>query len=73
MVQQEDGGPWTYDTVVGRGDHNHSNRSCIIRITMIGHKVTRNSKYIKAIPITAKQYLRDKLTKNMVDPVDELL
>ena len=28
MVQQEDGGPWTHG--IGRGDHNHYNRSYII-------------------------------------------
>ena len=26
-VQWEDGGPWTHGTIVGRGDHNHYNRS----------------------------------------------
>ena len=32
-VQQEDGGPWTHGTVVGRGDHIHNNRSYTIRVT----------------------------------------
>ena len=31
VVQQEDGEPWTHDTVIGRGNHNHSNRSYTIR------------------------------------------
>ena len=25
VVQWESGGPWTHGTVVGRGDHSHSN------------------------------------------------
>ena len=24
-VQQEDGGLWTHETIVGKGDHNHHN------------------------------------------------
>ena len=31
--QQEDGGPWTQGRVLGRGDHNHSNRSYMTQIT----------------------------------------
>ena len=27
VVQQEDGGPWTHGTIVGKGDHNHHNYS----------------------------------------------
>ena len=30
VIQWEDGGPWTYGTVVERGDHKHSNRSYMI-------------------------------------------
>ena len=26
-VQLEDGGPWIHGTVVGKGDHNHNNKS----------------------------------------------
>ena len=26
-VQWEDGDRWTHDTIIGKGDHNHSNRS----------------------------------------------
>ena len=32
-VHQENGGLWTYGTVIGRGDDNHSNRSYMIRIS----------------------------------------
>ena len=54
VVQWEDGGLWTHGTVVGRGDHNHGNRSYLIRISKTGCVVTRNSKHTKATPITAK-------------------
>ena len=59
VVQQEDGGKWTDGRVFGRGDHNHSNRSYTIRLTKTGCIINRNSKHIKATPITAKQYLTD--------------
>ena len=57
VVQQEDDRPWTHGTVVGRGDHNHNNRSYMIRISKTGGIVTRNSKHSKTIPLTAEQYL----------------
>ena len=55
VVQWEDGGPCTHGTVVGRGDHNHSNRSYRIQITNTGQEVTRNGKHIKASSITIPQ------------------
>ena len=61
-VLQEDGGPWTQGTIVGRSNHNHNNRSYTIQITMTGHIVIRNSKHIITTPITAEQYLRDQHT-----------
>ena len=73
VVQWEKSELWTYGTVVGRGDHNHSNRSYMIRITKNGWEVRRNSKHVKATPITAKQYLGDQLTKYKTDPLDEIL
>ena len=47
VVQQEDGGSWTHGTVVGRGDHNHNNRSYTIRVTETGLIITRKSKHTK--------------------------
>ena len=73
MVQQENGGPWTHGTVVGRDDHNHGNRSYTIRLTKTGCIINRNSKHIKAKPITAEQYLRDQLTQHTEDPLDKIL
>ena len=32
VLQLKDGGPWTHETVVCRGDHNHNNRSYTIRV-----------------------------------------
>ena len=36
VVHSEDGGLWTLGTVVERGDHIHSNRSYMIRISKTG-------------------------------------
>ena len=68
MAQQEDGGPLRHGTVVGRGDHNHNNRSYTLQVTKAGHIITRNSKHMKSTPITAEQYLRDQLTQHTEDP-----
>ena len=72
-VQQEKGGLWTHGTVVGRGDHNHNNRSYTIRVTKTGCIITRNSKHIKTTPITTEQYIRDQHTWHTEDPVDKML
>ena len=71
LVQQEDGGSWIYGTVVGRGNHNHNNRSFTIRVTKTGFNTTGNSKHIKMTPITAEQYLRDQLTWYREDLLDK--
>ena len=70
-VQWEDGGQWTHGTVVGRGNHSHSSRSYMIRISKTGWVVTRNSKHIKPTLIATRQYLRDQITKNTSDPVNK--
>ena len=64
---------WTHGTVVGIGNHNHNNRSYIIRFTKTGCIITRNSKHIKTTPITAEQYLRDQHTHHAEDPLDKIL
>ena len=38
-----------------------------------GQAVNRNSKHIRATPVTAKQYLRNQITKNTADPMDMIL
>ena len=35
--------------------------------------INRNSKHIKATPITAKQYPRDLLTQHTEEPLDKIL
>ena len=60
-------------TVIGRGEHNHSNIPYMIRITKTDQVVMRNNILIKATPITAEQYLRVQLTNNTADPVDKIL
>ena len=46
-VQQKDIDRWIHGTIVGKGDHNHHNRSYTICITKTGQLVTRSSKHIK--------------------------
>ena len=53
VVQQEDGGLLTYIIVVEKGNHNHSNRSCMLQIMKTGEYSTETVN-IKATPITAK-------------------
>ena len=59
--------------MVGRGDHNHNNRSYTIRITKTGCIIIRNSKDIKTTPITAEQCLRDQLTQHTEDLLHKIL
>ena len=59
--------------VVGRGDHNHNNRSYTMRVTKTGCIITRNSKYIKTAPITPEQYLRDQLAWQIEDHLNKIL
>ena len=42
VVQHEDGGPWTHGKIVGKGYHNHHNRSYKIQITTTGRIITHN-------------------------------
>ena len=65
--EHKDGGWWTHDIVVGRGDHNHNNWSCLICTTHTGQIVTRTSKHIKATPIP------DQLMNSDVDTADDIL
>ena len=58
--------------VVGTGDHNQ-NRPYMICITKMGRLTTRNSKHIKATPITVDQYLWGKLGKSTLATVDDIL
>ena len=69
----KDGGPWAHGTVVGGGDHNCNNTLYMINITKTGQLITRNSKHLKATPITAEQYHQDQLSKITVDTVDDIL
>ena len=73
-VQGEDGDSWTHGKKVGNRECNHNNQSYIIWVTKTGRTITRNSKHIKAKPITAEQYLQDQLDKHTKsDPVEEFL
>ena len=47
-------GPWP---VVGKGDHNHYNRSYKIQVTTTGRIITCNRQHIKPTPITAENYM----------------
>ena len=73
-VQQEDGGPWTYGTVVDKGDHNHHNRSYKTQVTKTGRIITCNRQPIRPKPITAENFLYNQLSKHTrTDPLDTIL
>ena len=73
-VQQEDGGLWTHSTVVGKGNHNHHNRSYKIQVTKTGRIITHNRQHIKPTPITAENFLHNQVNKHTkTDPLDAIL
>ena len=67
-VQWEDGALWTHGTTVGKGGHNHNDRSYTIHVTKTGLVITRNSKHVKPTEITAEQCLWDQLEKHSDRP-----
>ena len=64
MVQQEDGRPWTYGTVVDSGNHNHHGTSYIIQLTTNGRCITWNRWHIKPTTVTADTYLKHQSHKH---------
>ena len=56
VVQWEDRGPWTHGTIIGKGNHNHHNRSYCIQVTTLGRIITCNRQHIKLTLITAQDY-----------------
>ena len=74
VVQQEDGGPWTHDTIIGNGDHNHRNRSYKTQVTTTGRIITCNRQHIKPTPITAEDFICYQARKHTkTDPLDAIL
>ena len=68
VVQCEDRRPWTYATIVGKGAHNHNNRSYKIQATTTGRIITCNRQHIKPKPIIAEYnmcYHASKHTKQI--------
>ena len=64
VVQCKDGGLWTHGTIVGKGDHNHNNRSYIIRVTKAGWLITTNIEHMKPTQFTVKSYFSNQLDKH---------
>ena len=64
VVQWEDGGLWTFGTVVGKGDYNHHNRSYKIQVTKAGRIITCNRQHIKLTPITTVIFLHNQANKH---------
>ena len=56
-VQWEDGGPWTHEMIIGKGNHNHHHRSYNIQVTTTGRIITCNRQHIKPASITAEDYI----------------
>ena len=74
VVQQEDGGWWTHGTIIGKGNHNHHNRSYKIQVTSTGRIITHNRQYIKPTPITTEDYMHYQVMKHTrTDQLDAFL
>ena len=56
-VQWEDGGLWTYGTIVVKGNHNHYNWSYKIQVITTGRIIICNRQHIKPTSITAEDYM----------------
>ena len=56
-VQEEDGGPRTHGTIIGKGDHNHHNCTYDIQITIMGSRITCNGQHIRPTTIAAEDYI----------------
>ena len=68
------GDPWTHGTIVGKGDHNHHNRSYKIQVTTTGRIITCNRQDMKPTPITAEDYMQYQARKHTkTDPLDAIL
>ena len=63
-VQWEDGGLSTHGTIIGKGNHNHHNRSYKIQVTNTGRIITHNRKHIKPTPITTADFLHYQANKH---------
>ena len=53
-----------HGTIIGKGDHNHHNRSYKIQVTNMGRIITLNRQHIKPTPITAKDYMHYQASKD---------
>ena len=73
-VQWEDWGPCTHHTIIGKGNHNHHNRSYKIQVTNTGRIITCNRQHIKPTPITAEDYMCYQASKHTkIDPLNAIL
>ena len=74
VVQWEDGELWTHGAVVGKGNHNHHNRSYKIQVTTTGRIITCNRQQIKPTPITTENFIHNQANKQTKkDPPDAIL
>ena len=75
-VQCKDSSLWTHGTVVGKGDHNHHDRSYVIQLTINGRHISRNRHHINPTTITVDTYLQHQsktLSNKTTDPLAEIL
>ena len=52
-----------HGTIPGPGSDDHNGRSYKIRMTKIGHTITRTRRHMKSIPITAEDYIHYQVKK----------
>ena len=60
-------------TIVGHGSYGHEGISYQIRITRLGHVITRAKRHIKTSQIMAEEYLRKEVLKKSTSQVNENL
>ena len=55
-----------HGTIVEQGSDDHSGRSYKIQTTKVGFTITRTLSHVKDTPITAENYLRNKISKSNI-------
>ena len=74
VVQWEDGRLWIHGAILGKGDHNHRNRSYKIQVTTTGRIITHNRQHIMPTRITAEDYMCYQARKHTkTEPLNAIL
>ena len=63
-LQCKDRGLWTNGKIIDKRNYNYNEQSYRMHIKKTGWLITRNSKYVNAMPFIMVQYIRDQLSKD---------